>query len=206
MKLFSQNDSIPHSRDFLFREGVYLSYNDFRNNQPIGRNALVSREDPTLLEFIAKCVIDKEILTYTLEGTEQKVKCKDLFGFCQNNTFYFFYDKSFYRLPVFGNLSHFIVQIEVYRNASSTASPNYYDYGMTATNMPVKTTEIKQFIFDFYNNLFIPFNLEEIEILLKRDQEIYTEFMAQVKKKRKETMMFYLRRYNLKHPPLFPAN
>ncbi len=59
---------------------------------------------------------------------------------------------------------------------------------------------------DFYTGNRVDFNLENLENMLKRDDEIYKEFMALSRKKKKEQANRFIRKYNEKHPVYFPKN
>lgn len=203
---FSQSDSIAYSREFVFREGIYLSYSDFRNNQTIDKNQIVTKEDKAPIDFFSRLLNKYKDIVYTIEGVETKVDADRIFGFCQNNTLYINHEKKFFRVPVFGNISYFVAQVEVF-NYNNTVMPSaYYTYGMTATNMPIKTNEIRSFLYDFYENFVFPYDLESVEERLKKDSDIYNEYMKLKKKERKQLMLTYIRRYNEKHPVKFPLN
>jgi hypothetical protein len=207
-KSFSQSDSVAFSNDFVLKEGVYLSYTDFRKNMPVPKDAIQSKEDKTQLDFISKMVSDNKEIIILYNGTENKLETKKLWGYCQNNAVYLNYEGKFYRVPVFGNISHFLGTVEVY---------NYNNYGMYGgmyggmgggmygPSTPIKQREMRQFIFDFYSGEIMDYTLSNVEILVSRDMKLYEEFMQMKKSKRRDMMMMYVRKFNLAHPIYFPA-
>ncbi len=203
--LLSQKDSLQYTRDFVFNEGIYITYSDFRMNKPISKNVLESKEDKSQLDFIGKVVQNSEYITFNFGGHLHKVKTDSIWGFAQNNTIFINYDKKMFRVPVFGNISQFIASVEVINNFAGTSmSPYYYNYGVTATGMPTKSREVKQFVLDFYSGQIMDYNLTNITEILKRDEKLYKEFMALSKGKRKKQMGMFLRNYNNTHPIYFP--
>ena len=207
-KSFSQNDSIAFGNDFVLNEGVYLSYTDFRKNKPVPKDSILSKEDKTQLDFVGKTVGDNKEITIKYNGTESKLETIKIWGYCQNNTLYLNYETKFYRVPVFGNISHFLGTIEV------TMYNNYGLYGgmysgmgggMYGPNTPIKQREMRQFIFDFYSGEIMDYNLQNVEILVSRDMKLYEEFMKMKKSKRRDMMMMYVRKFNAAHPIYFPA-
>src|SRR5687767_11858453 len=48
------SDSIPYSKDFKFTPGIYLSFQDFKNNGPIPVSRIVSNYDKNSLDFFKK--------------------------------------------------------------------------------------------------------------------------------------------------------
>lgn len=205
LSVCSQKDSVQYTRDFVFNEGVYITYSDFRMNRPISKAVLESKEDKNQLDFIGKVVENSEYITFNFGGHLHKVKTDSIWGFAQNNTIFINHDKKMFRIPVFGNISQFIASVEVINNYGGTSmSPYYYNYGMTITNMPTKSREVKQFVLDFYSGQVMDYNLANITEILKRDEKLYKEFMALSKGKRKKQMGMFLRNYNNTHPIYFP--
>lgn len=203
--LFSQKDSIQYTRDFVFNEGVYITYSDFRMNRPISKGVLESKEDKTQLDFIGKVVQNSDYITFNFGGHLHKVKTDSIWGFAQNNAIFINHDKKMFRIPVFGNISQFIASVEVINNYGGNGmSPYYYNYGMTVTNMPTKSREVRQFVLDFYSGQVLDYNLTTITEILKRDEKLYKDFMALSKGKRKKQMGMFLRNYNNTHPIYFP--
>lgn len=203
-----RNDSVALGGDFVLKEGVYLSYTDFRKNMPVPKDAIQSKMDKTQLDFIGKTLAENKEITIVYNGVENKLQTEKLWGYSQNNTLYLNFEKNFYRVPVFGNISHFLGTIETY---------NYNNYGMYPggmyggmygggmySNIPVKQREVRQFLFDFYSGDIMDYTLNNAELLLSRDLKLYEEFMQMKKNRRREMMMMYIRKYNLAHPVYFP--
>jgi hypothetical protein len=196
-----------YGNDFVLKEGVYLSYTDFRKNHPVPKDAIESNADKTQLDFIGKEVGDKKEIVIAYNGSEQKLEIKNLWGYSQNNTLYLNYEGNFYRVPVFGSISHFLGTVEVYNYNNYGMYGGMYGYGgmMGGSSIPVKQREMRQFIFDFYSGDIMDYNVHNVEILISRDMKLYEEFMQLKKKKRNEMMMMYVRKYNAAHPIFFPA-
>ena len=186
------------------KEGIYLYYIDFRNNSPIQKNNIQSKLDKEQLDFLTKITDENDTITYLLQGKELKINTDSIWGFCQNNTVYLNYQKNFCRIPVFGNISHFIAVIEITSNPYYNNNPSYYNYGIGGATMPVKTKEVRQFILDFYSGNVVEFNNANFKEILSRDKKLYTEFTALKKRKQKDQIGIFLRRYNDAHPVFFP--
>jgi hypothetical protein len=196
---FAQADSVAYSSEFALKEGVYLSYTDFRKNKPVPKDAIKSKEDKTQLDFIGKTVGENKEIVVLYDSVENRIPTKDLWGYSQNNTLYLNYEGKFYRVPVFGNISHFLGTVEVYNYGSGVYGGMYGGMGV-----PVKQREMRQFIFDFYSGDIMDYNLQNVEMLVSRDLKLYEEFMQLKKKKRREMMMMYVRKFNAAHLVYFP--
>lgn len=187
----------------ILEEGIYLTYFDFRTNRPVPKSVIKSKENKEQLDFIDKTVDNQDFITFTFDGFEHRIATDSIWGYCQNNTIYINYENNFCRIPVFGNISHFIATIEI------TSSPNYSPYynnnAITATGMPMKGKEVRQFFLDFYTGKVVDYNLDNFMEILKNDAKLYSEFKQLKRRKQKDMMGMYLRRYNEAHPISYPA-
>lgn len=204
---WAQKDSVAYSNDFVLKEGVYLSYSDFRRNSPVLKQAMQAKGDKTQLDYIGKAVSENKELVWLHDSLENRIETSKLWGYSQNNTLYLNYETKFYRVPVFGNISHFLGTVEVYNYNAYGMYGGMYGIGgvMGPGGGAIKQREVRQFIFDFYSGEIMDYNLANVEMLISRDLKLYEEFMQLKKKKRKEMMMMYVRKFNAAHPIYFPA-
>jgi hypothetical protein len=193
-------DSVAFTKDFRLYEGLYLNYHDFRYNWPIPKEKIITKINKEQLDFYSKLILD-EFVEYTeRDGSITKVKSEAVWGYCQNNIIFINQDKNFFRIPVFGAISNFIGTVEVVNY-----SPGFDPFMNAPINSNAqKTREIRQYLFDFYSGEMAPFNIENLEMYLKRDDAVYKEFMTLNKKKKKEFATKYIRMYNEKHLVYFP--
>lgn len=193
---FSQQDSVAYSRDYEFKEGVFLSAEQFKKNDPVPKSAIISGYPKTQVDFM-KEVIDQQYITYkAANGSEQKVETADLWGYVQNRTVYINFSNEFNRVNQIGTLSLFTAAV----NTPMTYQDPMNTYGINTTN------EMRQFIFDSQANKIVDFNVHNMEILLQADPELCAEFMKLKKRKKLDSIFIYLRKYNEKHPLYLPSN
>ncbi len=204
LTVYAQNDSIPFTKNFRLNEGIYLSYSAFRENNPIPKHAIKSKENRDQLEFITKTLEDQEEITFVYNGKDSTLKTDSLWGYCQNNTLYLKYYSNFCRIPVFANLSRFIAVIDVLRTAPNAVNYVNNPMGIPMPPTQVKAHETRQFIFDFYTGEIIDYDLENFKELLTRDQALYKEFSSLRKHQQKKMFQVYLKRYNDMHTIFFP--
>jgi hypothetical protein len=202
----AQTDSLTYNAEASLKEGVYLSYTDFRRNSPVPKEAIQSKDDKTQLDFIGKSVVDNKEIVLLIDGAEKKFETSKLWGYSQNNTLYLNYESRFYRVPVFGNISHFVGTVEVYNyNTVGIYGGGVYGMGGVGPVGAVKQREVRQFLFDFYSGEIMDYNLANVELMISRDLPLYEEFMKLKKNKRREMMMMFVRKFNAAHPVKFPA-
>lgn len=189
---FAQTDSIAYDRDFEFKEGIYLTVNQFKTNRPIPQSAIVSSVPRTELNFLTQ-VLEKKKISYKDEkGVEQEIATNTIWGYCRNRTVYLNFNQTFNRINVIGNLCHFTSEVVV---LSTYQDPMYYNHGMSNSY-----NELRQFIFCTGSNTVKDFNVSSMEEILKNDKELNDEFAKLKKKDKANSIFIYLRRYNEKHP------
>jgi hypothetical protein len=193
-------DSVMYSRDFRLYEGIYNSYQELRFNWPIDKDKIITALPKNQLDFYTK-LTDQEIIEYQeRDGSIEKIRTSKIWGYCQNNVVFIQQENDFFRIPVFGAISNFIGTAEVVNY-----SPGFDPFMNAPLNSSAhKTKEIRQFLFDFYSGEVAEFSIEKVTEYLKRDEHLYSEYIALNKRKKKELAFKYIRLYNEKHPIYFP--
>lgn len=188
----AQTNTFAYSRNYEFKEGLFLTFEQFKKNTPIPKFAIVSLLPKDQIDFLTQ-VTEQKIITYKdTAGAEQKIEANTIWGFYQNRTVFINFNNGFNRLNVIGTLSLFssIVAQTPLRN-----EPIGDMYAIEPT-----FEELRQFVYDTQTNKVFDFNVKNMEILLKNDAELYGQFMKLKKRKKADSIFIYLRKYNEKHP------
>ncbi|MGQ0829083.1 MAG: hypothetical protein ACT4ON_11900 [Bacteroidota bacterium] len=195
--LFSQIDSVPYSREYEFKEGIYLTIEQFKKNTPIAKSAVVSDIPKSQLDFLTQVMDHKKIILKDSAGNDQKIETASVWGYCQNRTIYINFNNEFNRVNVIGTLCHLTAIIT---RVTTFDDPINSTYGMNTT-----FDELRQFILDIQTNKILSFDVKNMEILLARDNELYKQFMALKRREKSDSIFIYLRKYNEKHPLYLPS-
>jgi hypothetical protein len=196
---FAQTDLIAYSHDYEFTEGIFLTVNHFKQNNPITRSSIVSSIPKSEIDFFKQLVEQKNISCKDTSKKEKMIETATIWGYCQNRAVYINFNKQFNRLNVIGTLCHF--------TATITTNVGYHDamsnrYGMGMSNV---VQELRQFVYDTQNNKIYDFDEKNMEVLLKNsDQDLYNQFMLLKKREKSNAIFVYLRKYNEKHPLYLP--
>lgn len=183
-----QTDSVAYAPGFTFRQGIYLNYQQFRENRPVLRSRIISNYDSTRLDYLRQVTAAKTISYTDSSGKLTEVSPSKIWGFCENNSVYIRYNNAFNKIVVMGSLCHFTATYVSYMSSGPPYPAN------SAYGTPVET--IRQYMLDTKTGSVLDFVLPNVEAILKRDPELYKEFMGLRKGKRKQLMFFYLRKYN----------
>lgn len=202
--LKAQQDSIVWDIHTELKEGIYLSYADFRANQPIPKEKIHSTHEQDQLGFFTKTIKSHDTIVYENNGVSKIILTDSLWGFYQNNILYIKYAGTFYRVSPSGYLSAFLARVEV----TSPSPVGIFGVGngavVSANGMQNRTFEFKQFFLDFYTGAILDCTPQNLMEYLKLDTPLAQEYAALKKKKQKEKMIYYIRKFNENHPAKFP--
>lgn len=189
-----QGDSLAFPINSRMDDGIYLSYQDFRYNKPLKKSDIESQEDKSQLEFMSK-VLFQEKFKAMRNGNSIVVESKKVWGYFQNNTLYINYQDEFYRVPVFGSICYLVANVTV-------VNPGFYDPRF-GTSMGTSSKELREFMMDFYEGIPQEFLMTKVEMLIARDPVLFEEYKKLGRRKQKEQIYRYIRKYNEAHPVYF---
>jgi hypothetical protein len=188
--LVAQQDSVAYSREFEFKEGIFLTAHQFKRNDPILKSAIISSYPKSQVDFM-KTVMEQKTIKYKLaDGTEQELESMSVWGYCQNRSIFINFNNEFNRINQIGTLCHYTAVV----STPMTMHDPMNTYGINTSD------EMRQFVFDTRINKVFDFNVKNMETLLMDDPELYEEFMKLKKRKKADSVFIFLRRYNEKHP------
>jgi hypothetical protein len=208
--LHGQRDSAAYgSLGFQLQEGLYQNIDQLRQNKPITKSQIKDKRSQEALDYFNELTKNSDTI-YLKDLKATKLSLDSIWGFCQNNQIYIQFDQKFFKVPLFGKASTYLVFVKQ-MNPRPMYNPWLYDPYFNNTyngfgginNNPTSTVTI-QMLLDYETGLIQEFSLEALEEILKRDEKLYKEFSSLKKKKRKEKAIFYLRKYNMLHPIYFP--
>jgi hypothetical protein len=130
-------DSVVYSRDYEFKEGFYLNYDQFKKNAPLPISAVISDYSKTETDFISQMMKEKFITYKTSDTSEQKIRPFQLWGYFWNRSLYINFQNNFYRVQQIGTVCCFLA-ITMYASNYGDSPEQYH----TVSNDP------RQFIFD----------------------------------------------------------
>ncbi len=188
----AQTGTVAYSRDYEFKEGIYLTFEQFKNNNPIPKTSIVSAVPNTEIDFLNQ-MTERKFITYKdSAGLEQKLQTSTIWGYYQNRTVCINFNGEFHRMNVIGNLCLFSALIV---QAPLRNEPIGDMYAIEPTFQ-----ELQQFLLDTKTNKVMDFNAKNMEVLLNDDAELYAAFMKLKNRKKGDSIFIYLRKYNDKHP------
>lgn len=195
----SSQNMIQYNKDFVLTEGVYLSFEEFKQQKPsiVDFKVVRSSQYSSDVSLEAQCVD-------TLTGKTGVCKIFNVFGFVQNNTLYIELGVKgmFYRVQILGSLIHYF---DLQSRIVTSYDPRYdnpYSYTPYVTQ---RRTDRIEYVIMFETGEKMVFNYRNFSrFLAEKDPELYNE-LQNTKQKRKMIYYFMLK-YNQKHQIYFPEN
>ncbi len=196
----AQTQLVAYSKDFEFKEGIYIDSRDFLENKPVPKTKIISDMNHEDFDFMHQVTSQKSIEYLDASGIKQTIESNKLFGYSKNNGVYIYHGNDFYRISLIGTLCHYTATVITYSPGMGMG----FGYGGMGTTSTV-TRELRQFIFDTRAGKVVDFTVDNMEYILESDPELHTAFMALKKRKKRDAVFLYLRKYNQRHPLYFPA-
>ncbi len=205
---FAQVDSsstkkIKYTPDFKFMEGIYLRFDQVISNQPIQKSRIESPNEYNDPQYFEKLMENDKLYIFDNLGTRQEIKTKDIWGYCSKGIIFINYNGDLNRVSFIGNLCHFISNVTI-QNTTYDPYMNYNTYNYNA--IPPTTTEMRQYILKFDTGEILEYDYKSLEICLMKDPTLYDEYNALSKKKKRQMIFFYMRKFNERNPLYIPVN
>jgi hypothetical protein len=218
------DNMVKYTPDFRFKDGIYLNFEQVKNNSPIPKAKLLTSVDYNDREFYDKLFKNDKIYFYDDMGIRQEIARNNLWGYSRNGIIYVQIQDNFNRITFVGNICHFVADITTYDRYSPYGygynDPYYYSpYNYNSYYYPYNPyspyyspyrsnssrNELKQYIIDFENGKVLEFDTDNTELLLMKDKNLYEEYVQLPRRKKKELMFVYIRRFNENNPLYIPS-
>jgi hypothetical protein len=198
---------VKYTPEFKFNDGIYLSFSQLKNNNPVPVARVLSETEHNDPDFYTKLLEEKNIIYFDDFGVQQTVSVEKIWGFSRNGIVYIRIGGNFSRITVIGNICHFVANITTYSSRYyDPYSYNPYYYRYSATPATTTTTEMRQYLMDFETGKILDYDVQGVEVLLMKDPQLYDEFASLGNKKKKQMKFLYVRKFNEKNPLLIPEN
>jgi hypothetical protein len=193
---FTQSDTnrimIKYSRDFKFADGIFMTFNEFKNNAPsIKKFEIIKDKNSTVESDITLRFTQTDSL-----GKATNMIVLSCFGFSKNGVLYFSDGNyGYYRMFIVGALSHYM--------AYQHNTRYYDDYYSNPSAISFTANDITEYILDFETGAKIVFTYRNFKDFLKtHDEELLMEL--EKSKNKRDMIHHFLLKYNEKHPVYFP--
>ena len=212
-----------YTPDFRFNDGIYMNFDQVRLNSPIPKAKLLTSTDYNDREFFDKLLQSEKIYYYDEMGIRKEIAKNSLWGYSRNGILYIQIQETFNRITFIGNICHFVADVTTYDSRYSNSPYGYYDpysfyspyyygnyyspygsYYSPYRNSNMSRNEMKQYIIDFESGKMLEFDVKNTELLLMKDSKLYEEYVQLNRKKKRDLMFVYIRKFNENNPLYIP--
>ena len=212
---------VKYTSEFRFTDGIYLNFDQVKLNSPIPKSKLLTSIDYNDREFFKKILEGDKIYFYDNMGVRQEVAKNSIWGYSRNGVIYIQVQDNFNRITFVGNICHFVADVTTIDSRSYNSPYGYYDpyyspysyssyynpyspyYSPYRSNMT--RNELKQYLIEFESGKVLEFDVSNTELLLMKDNKLYEEYVQLSRKKKKELMFVYIRKFNENNPLYIPV-
>jgi len=191
---------VAYDLDFSFKDGIYLSFGDFKANNPVPVTHIISKHDIRLPDYMEQVMEADMVRYYDNFGEERTLKTSALWGYSFGGKAFIQHGDGFFRMPIFGAITHFTAAVTVYRTVSD---PMMMNPGMMPyREVPVQ--ELRQFILDMRTGQVLAYTIENTLSLMPADRDLVDDFLKLKKKQQQEGLLLLIRKFNDRYPLYFP--
>jgi hypothetical protein len=223
LRVYGQDSTVmvKFTPEFRFKDGIYLNFDQVKLNSPIPKAKLLTSIDYNDREFFNKVLEGDKIYFYDNIGVRQEVEKGNIWGYSRNGVLYIQVQDNFNRITFIGNICHFVADITTFDSRSYNPygyyDPYYSPYGYSSYYNPYNSyyspyrqsnmsrSELKQYLIDFESGKILEFDVDNTELLLMKDTQLYDEYVQLSRKKKKELMFVYIRKFDEKNPLYLPV-
>jgi hypothetical protein len=211
---------VKYTPEFKFTDGIYLNFDQVKQNKPIPKAKLLTSVDYNDREFFKKIFEIDKIYFYDNMGVRQEIPKSSIWGYSRNGVLYVQVQENFNRVTFVGSICHFVADITSY-DSRYYDSPYGYDpyyspyygsyyspynsYYSPYRQSNLTRNELKQYLIDFESGKILEFDVENTSLLLMKDNQLYDEYVQLSRRKKKELMFVYIRKFDEKNPLYIPV-
>ena len=203
---------IIYSPEFRFTDGIFLSFEMLKNNDPVQKKELLIAEDYIEMDFFKRMLTAGEIKYTDVEGKTGLIRREEIFGFSVDGKLNILYRGRFSGEVLVGRISLFTFGKQKYYVQAKS-------HNSGTVNTKTGTGEIwagedeflrmryrgsNTCLLDFSNGEVMKLSHNNLKHLISADTVLLREYQQLPRKLRRKQMFFYIGKFNEKNPLYLP--
>lgn len=193
--IFGQKDSLSPSD--LLKPGIYLTFGDFKANNPIPFDSISFKDDNKTDNVLTKLKKNTSI-NYIKNGKAGRNNSAFIWGFTDDKKLYVNFNSAFNKASYVGSICTFFS----YTNKTYDTRPMYNPKFPTSQGSYGTQKTLTLFIMDREDGIATECTPKKLSKLLKKDDALYKEYDALDKNKKHTLMEGFVKRFNETHPSI----
>jgi len=186
-----------------FRDGVFTNIDMVKKNSPIPSTWIVTDLEVNDRDFFKAVTKADEIVFYDDNGIKTALDTKSVWGYSHQGDLFINVGGAFHEMDIVGSISHFYASRTT--NYLNPMVGGYYTMDFWATQPLLVTARNEEYIVDIEENKVRKFDMNGLESVLKRDPQLWNDFMNSEQRDKKYLKYIFLHRYNKKYPLIIPS-
>lgn len=184
----------------LFKEGIYVTFDDFKHQNPVSRHAIIALEDKNDPDFLLKVLSYDRFSYFDSTGQKHTLPSGEIWGMVRRNALYIFYGYALSKVHFNGRWGYFTSYKRTLQPGMNVMPGSYY-----AVQVPFTAGKRAQtMIVDLKNGKISPFKRKDLMEVLNSDSLLKNEYESLTRRKQKQLKYLYLRKLNDKIEFTFP--
>jgi hypothetical protein len=181
-----------------FRDGVYTNISMVKKNCPIPSTWIETDMEVNDRDFYKNITKANEIVFFDDNGVRTLIITKSIWGYSYDGDLHINVGGEFHKIDFIGRISHFVASKTTY--GTVPALEDNLPADVLYIQPVMITAKHEEYLVDIMDNKVWVFDLDGLERVLKKDPQLWNEFMT-LKKREKEYLKYiFLNRYNKKYP------
>ena len=223
-------ERVEYSAEFDFKDGVYLSFQGFKNNNPIPLTHILSDSDITSPNYLDLVLNSDSLIYFDNLFEERAITILNVWGYCKAGKVHVGYNtvpesyrwdnRGWFPILSIGAYSYFTALVTISRfippspGAMMQSRGTILDDGSMYQDQGSSYDETVpvQCLLDWSDGQIVQLATGDltsvspklIDELLTADVVLQMEFQALARREQKQSAMFYIRKYNMRNPISFP--
>jgi hypothetical protein len=176
----------------VFKEGIYITFNDFINQHPVKNDQIIAMEDPNDPQFLLKVLSYERFSYFDSLGNKLVMESPEIWGLVRRNSLYVFYDQMLAKVHFNGRWGYFTTYEMMAQPGIGVMPGNYYAVQAPLTTgkkavtniIDLKTGEVKEF------------TRKNFRSVLAIDSLLLIDYNSLKRRKQKQLKYLYLRKLN----------
>jgi hypothetical protein len=99
-----EREMVEFTPDFRFNDGIFLSFDQVRENSPVSKAKILTSADYNARDFFKQVFANDKIYFYDAMGIRQEVSNDEIWGYARNGILYVQVQGGFNRVTYVGNI------------------------------------------------------------------------------------------------------
>jgi hypothetical protein len=202
------DDMVMYSPEYVFKDGLYLNIEQFRTNNPLPLNRVISAVPENHPNYFEELLSKPSFRYSNADSSIASAKSSAIFGYCFNGRPHVMAFGEGSRMVTIGSICFFVGNEVVPINTGFGIGGGVGIGGGIGVGVPIGGSTVRQtqLILHVGSGIMSDLYPESLLKMIEDDPALAEEFSKVKKRKKRELMYAYIRKYNERNPLYLPSD